>query len=286
MRMVTGSPLEQVLGQGEVRGGGDLDVDGIPRHDPDGATDRLHQGGVVGRLDPGSPRGPAAGPGSKACGVCTTRACCGRASRRLASARSRSTCLRVSETGRRTRRRRSRPRPRQPQRRRKGRGARAGGRRRGPPRSMPPRGPPPGRGAPTRTATGHRSRRGRRRRAGPSAPPEAPAPRPRPPDGMPRPPARPPGPLRAGKIAWDCRSGRRATGNHHGPHGHRHWRRLSADGRASFSRSSAVSSSTARAKVSSETKIWRARLSIRFSPADRPLSLSRIERFRTTSATW
>ena len=57
-------------------------------------------------------------------------------------------------------------------------------------------------------------------------------------------------------------------------------------GSASFRRCSAVSSSTPRAKVSSETRIWRARDSIRFSPADRPLSLSRIERFRTTSATW
>ncbi len=56
--------------------------------------------------------------------------------------------------------------------------------------------------------------------------------------------------------------------------------------RASFRRSSAVSSSTLRAKVSSETRIWRARCSMRFSPAERPLSLSRIERFRTTSATW
>ena len=57
-------------------------------------------------------------------------------------------------------------------------------------------------------------------------------------------------------------------------------------GRASFRRCSAVSSSTARAKVSSDTRIWRARDSMRFSPAERPLSLSRIERFRTTSATW
>ena len=75
-----------------------------------------------------------------------------------------------------------------------------------------------------------------------------------------------------------------------GPAGHddppdpAHWRW--PYGSASLSRCSAVSSSTARAKVSSETRIWRARLSIRFSPADRPLSLSRMERFRTTSATW
>ena len=55
---------------------------------------------------------------------------------------------------------------------------------------------------------------------------------------------------------------------------------------ASFRRSSAVSSSTLSAKVSSDTRIWRARCSIRFSPADRPLSLSRMDRFRTTSATW
>ena len=55
---------------------------------------------------------------------------------------------------------------------------------------------------------------------------------------------------------------------------------------ASFRRSSAVSSSTLSAKVSSDTRIWRARCSMRFSPAERPLSLSRIDRFRTTSATW
>ena len=57
-------------------------------------------------------------------------------------------------------------------------------------------------------------------------------------------------------------------------------------GSASSRRFSAASSSTSRAKVSSDTRIWRARLSMRFSPADRPLSLSRIDRFRTTSATW
>ena len=43
---------------------------------------------------------------------------------------------------------------------------------------------------------------------------------------------------------------------------------------------------TPMAKVSSETRIWRARLSILFSPAERPLSLSLFERLRTTSATW
>ena len=73
----------------------------------------------------------------------------------------------------------------------------------------------------------------------------------------------------------------RAAGDHDGPDGPR-----SAQGSASLRRTSAVSSSTPRAKVSSDTRIWRARLSMRFSPADRPLSLSRIERFRTTSATW
>ncbi len=40
------------------------------------------------------------------------------------------------------------------------------------------------------------------------------------------------------------------------------------------------------AKVSSDTRICRARVSMRFSPADNPLSLSRMDRFRTTSATW
>ena len=52
------------------------------------------------------------------------------------------------------------------------------------------------------------------------------------------------------------------------------------------SRPSAASSFTLSAKVSSETRIWRALASMRFSPADRPLSFSRIDRFRTTSATW
>jgi hypothetical protein len=56
--------------------------------------------------------------------------------------------------------------------------------------------------------------------------------------------------------------------------------------RTSSSFSSAVSSSTFSAKVSSDTRIWRALPSMRFSPADRPLSFSRIVRFRTTSATW
>jgi hypothetical protein len=60
------------------------------------------------------------------------------------------------------------------------------------------------------------------------------------------------------------------------------WRRY---GRTSSRRFSASSSFTSSAKVSSETRIWRARPSIRFSPADSPLSLSRIERFLTTSAT-
>ena len=57
-------------------------------------------------------------------------------------------------------------------------------------------------------------------------------------------------------------------------------------GRASSSFFSASSSVTLRAKVSSDTRIWRALVSMRFSPADRPLSFSRIDRFRTTSATW
>ncbi len=72
-----------------------------------------------------------------------------------------------------------------------------------------------------------------------------------------------------------------AAGHDDGPDGPR-W----AQGSASLRRTSAVSSSTPRAKVSSDTRIWRARWSMRFSPAERPLSLSRMERFRTTSATW
>jgi len=39
-------------------------------------------------------------------------------------------------------------------------------------------------------------------------------------------------------------------------------------------------------KVSSDTRIWRALVSMRFSPADRPFSWSRWWRLRTTSATW
>ena len=57
-------------------------------------------------------------------------------------------------------------------------------------------------------------------------------------------------------------------------------------GSASSSLASASSSVTLRAKVSSDTRIWRALVSMRFSPAERPLSFSRIDRFRTTSATW
>ncbi len=57
-------------------------------------------------------------------------------------------------------------------------------------------------------------------------------------------------------------------------------------GRAALRRSSASASLTPMAKVSSETRICRALVSIRFSPAERPRSLSRIDRFRTTSATW
>ncbi len=55
---------------------------------------------------------------------------------------------------------------------------------------------------------------------------------------------------------------------------------------ASSSFFSASSSFTLIANVSSETRIWRALASMRFSPAERPLSFSRSERFRTTSATW
>src|SRR5262249_13684977 len=61
---------------------------------------------------------------------------------------------------------------------------------------------------------------------------------------------------------------------------------LSSPFSTSSRRASAASSSTLSANVSSDTRIWRARASMRFSPADRPLSASRMERFRTTSATW
>ena len=50
--------------------------------------------------------------------------------------------------------------------------------------------------------------------------------------------------------------------------------------------SSASSSETSRAKLSSETRMPRARTSIAFSPADNPFVTSRSARFRTTSATW
>ena len=50
--------------------------------------------------------------------------------------------------------------------------------------------------------------------------------------------------------------------------------------------SSASSSETSRAKLSSETRMPRARTSIAFSPADSPFVTSRSARFRTTSATW
>src|SRR5690606_8975737 len=55
--------------------------------------------------------------------------------------------------------------------------------------------------------------------------------------------------------------------------------------RTSSSMASACSSSVCSASASSETRIWRALASIRFSPADRPRSWSRRERSRTTSAT-
>ena len=49
---------------------------------------------------------------------------------------------------------------------------------------------------------------------------------------------------------------------------------------------SASSSETFNAKLSSDTRMPRARTSIAFSPAERPLVTSRSARFRTTSATW
>ncbi len=83
------------------------------------------------------------------------------------------------------------------------------------------------------------------------------------------------------KLLGPSEAAARSACHHDGPDGPR-----SAQGSASLSLTSAVSSSTPRAKVSSDTRIWRARWSIRFSPAERPLSLSRMDRFRTTSATW
>ena len=105
--------------------------------------------------------------------------------------------------------------------------------------------------------------------------------------GTPRRPTRAPGGRRAAENCLRSPKRRaRATGHDDRPH-LRHGATGPVDQvSASFRRSSAVSSSTLRAKVSSDTRIWRARCSMRFSPADRPLSLSRMERFRTTSATW
>ena len=88
-----------------------------------------------------------------------------------------------------------------------------------------------------------------------------------------RPPPRPPTPTRAHLPFGGPRPAGAA-------------RARAGQGSASSRRFSAAASSTSRAKVSSDTRIWRARLSMRFSPADRPLSLSRMDRFRTTSATW
>ena len=82
-----------------------------------------------------------------------------------------------------------------------------------------------------------------------------------------------------GELLGTTKTGAPARGHHHGRDRH-------AYGRTEASFSSAASVSTLRAKVSSETRIWRARVSMRFSPALSPLSLSRIDRFRTTSATW
>src|SRR6266511_263933 len=58
------------------------------------------------------------------------------------------------------------------------------------------------------------------------------------------------------------------------------------DSSASSSIRMAFSSSQWHASTSSETRIWRERCSMRFSPADRPFSRSRTVRSRTTSATW
>ena len=102
----------------------------------------------------------------------------------------------------------------------------------------------------------------------------------RPRAGRRAPTRRRPGARPGGGTAWVAEPTPRAGGHHDGPDG------PVGQGSASLRRTSAVSSSTPRAKVSSDTRIWRARLSMRFSPADRPLSLSRIDRFRTTSATW
>ena len=120
-----------------------------------------------------------------------------------------------------------------------------------------------------------------------------------------RPRGRPGARRRARRTAWGRRSAR-PTRRRRSPPTREHqasvraatsWRRPSwpassrAPGLSSLlstasRRASAASSSTLSANVSSDTRIWRARASMRFSPADRPLSASRIERFRTTSATW
>ena len=110
---------------------------------------------------------------------------------------------------------------------------------------------------------------------GPRGPPR------RPPSGPPPPTTPPPVGRPARRTAWASEPASGPARHHDGPDGPG-----SAQGSASLSRTSAVSSSTPSAKVSSDTRIWRARLSMRFSPAESPLSLSRMERFLTTSATW
>src|SRR5690606_32202170 len=83
---------------------------------------------------------------------------------------------------------------------------------------------------------------------------------------------------------------RGSEGEHHGPHGGRDRKRGHVGGGAQEARTSsrmvsALASSVFSASASSETRIWRALASIRFSPAERPRSWSRRQRSRTTSET-
>ena len=289
MRTFSHPPRRQeALGGAEVVGVGDLQVARLAGHDPHGAAERLHEHGVVG----GSGRRPCAWarrrtPARKACGVWTATSVL--RSSVLVTVPAPSTALMVSLAGtpgtapsapssvtavdHGVEEGRARPavaphRARRSPRRRRGRR--------------------PARSAPSRLGWRHRRRR-RRRRGGPRRPGPAGSTRTTPADegrhastahSSTRAAAERGELLRSAETASRSRRPRRSTTP--APRCDRAGDQVSA----SFRRSSAVSSSTLRAKVSSDTRIWRARCSMRFSPADSPLSLSRMERFRTTSATW
>ena len=279
-------PQREPLGRAEVVGVVILMLPGSPGTTRTRAPERLDEHGVVGGLGAALRRGPGAACAARnACGVCTATRC------------GRSRVLVTSPTGPRldgVTRREPGNRPDHAFRLQGPSTAanRPGGRQRA--RRVvhhddvrARRAPLRGRSAPSRRGS-PRPRRPRRRRDASlvRGPPARPGRRRR------RRPARVDGPRETGRPPREANCLRlaestpRSTGDDDRPH-LRHGATGPGDQvRASFRRSSAVSSSTLRANVSSETRIWRARCSIRFSPAERPLSLSRMDRFRTTSATW